>query len=716
MSTPNIRLSLLTLSIAQAFSFSSVAIAQSVEKTLPEVIVTPTEQFGSRSGRASVGGFSDAPLLQTPASISVYDQQQLQDRQIRQTTDLVKFDASLNEAYNAIGYAEQFSIRGYTLDNSTSYRKDGLPISSDASIPLENKERIEVLKGLAGLQAGIATPGGVLNYVTKRPTSAPLRLATVGVSERGTLYSAIDVGGRLDGDKRFGYRINAAAEKLRSYVEGADGERYFVSGAFDWRLTPQALLQLDLDYQHKSQLSVPGFQLLNGTALPTGIAADTMLNNYSWSKPVKTDSGNIGLRFDYQFDADWRATLSANQYQIKRDDFAAFPYGCTTGNLFPGFCGNGEYDVYDYQSENESKSQTAAQALLQGNVTTGALRHELTFGISGARRRDKAGDFVYDFRGTDNLYGRTTGLTGSALKTGPVGLRRKEIEQSLFAQDILSLSDKVKLHAGLRHTKIERDQLNSSAAVIGRYDRSYLLPNVALVFNPVSNWTLYGSYSEGLEHGGTAPLGTANQNLILDPSKSRQVEFGVKTELANDLTMSAALFHIKKPNEYTEFSSNTYLRRGDAVHRGLELSLQGRATRDLMLGTSISILDTETKNTGDPAIEGKRAANAPDLRSSVYADYALRQMPGLSLNGSWQYTGSKVFGPVSTTRVKVPDYHLFNAGARYVTRVAGQTTTLRFNVDNVFDKFYWRDATNLLGGYLLPGAPRTFRVTAQFEF
>jgi outer membrane receptor protein involved in Fe transport len=131
----------------------------------------------AKADTASVGGFSEAPLLQTPASISVYTQQQMQDQGIRSTTDVVRFDASLNEDYNAIGYAEQFSIRGFRLDNFSSYRKDGLPISSDASIPLENKERIEVLKGLAGLQAGqrpaassITSPSDRLQYVA--PPSA----------------------------------------------------------------------------------------------------------------------------------------------------------------------------------------------------------------------------------------------------------------------------------------------------------------------------------------------------------------------------------------------------------------------------------------------------------------------------------------------------------------------------------------------------------------
>ncbi len=402
MSTPNLSFSLLALAIMQAFSASAAAQqTQQSPQDLPEVVVT-----GSRTGaagRASVAGFSDAPLLQTPAAVSVFSRAQMQDLQIRSTSDAMKFDASVSDAYNAVGYAEQFSIRGFALDNSSSYRKDGLAIPGDTQIPLENKERIEVLKGLAGFQSGVAAPGGIVDYVVKRPTNAPLRSVTVGASERGTLYGAADLGGRFE-DRRFGYRINAAAERLRSYVKGADGERKFVSAAFDWQISPQALLQIDADYQDKSQVSAPGFQLLNGTDLPTGVSGKTMLNNQPWSKPVSTQSSNIGLRFEYQFSPEWHATLSANRHAFKRDDYTAFPYGCGSAELYPGYCGNGDYDVYDYQSLGEKKSPLATQALLQGKFSTGALRHELTLGSSRFKRSDEAGAYLYDYAGTSNIY------------------------------------------------------------------------------------------------------------------------------------------------------------------------------------------------------------------------------------------------------------------------------------------------------------------------
>ncbi|WP_076594086.1 TonB-dependent siderophore receptor [Herminiimonas arsenitoxidans] len=713
MSASHSRRSLIALAVAQACAFAPAAMAESSENVLPEVVVTSDSAKDGIARNASIGGFSEAPLRETPASISVITREQMQDRSIRTATDAVKYDASVQNSYNAVGLSDWFAIRGFVLDQGSSYRKDGLVILAQSSIPMENKESFEILKGLAGLQSGIASSGGVLNYVTKRPTNEPLRTVTLEVSERGTRYAAVDLGGRFE-DQRFGYRINAAVEDIRSYVRASNGDRRFVSGAFDWRISPRALLQVDVDYQHKSQLTVPGFQLLGSDLrIPTGVSGKTMLNDQPWSRPVTDDTNNLGVKFEYELNDNWRTTLQANAFALRRDDAVALSVGCPATGSFSNYCANGDYGLYDLRRDNDKRTVNTTQALLQGRFNTGTVKHELTTGVSTLNRRDSFADYLFDFVGTGNIYNPVY-YNYTLGPTKPVSLRRKDDERSVFMQDILSLTDKLKLHAGVRYTQLKRDQFNAGGTLLRHTDEGFALPNVALVFSPQENWSIYGSYSEGLDPGGEVPDGATNQGTVLDPSRSRQYEVGVKADISSNVSVAAALFQIKRTNEYID-SSNTYVVAGDAIHRGVELSAQGRVTRNLMIGASMTALQATAENTGDAQIEGKRVGNVPKLKSALYMDYALPQMPALKLNGTWIYSSSKEFVPNRDIRTAIPGYSVLNLGARYATKVSGVKTTFRFGVDNVFNKFYWGDASNAFGGYLIPGAPRVFRLSAQMD-
>jgi iron complex outermembrane receptor protein len=701
--TPTLKQSVLACAILQALS--SNAFAQTSAQPIPEVVITGQKPLAT--GHAAVGGFSDAPLLETPASITSIGQAQMQELSIRSTSDAMKYDASVSDAYNAVGYAEQFSIRGFALDNNASYRKDGIAIPADTQIPLENKERIEVLEGLAGLQVGVAAPGGIVNYVTKRPTSKPLRSATVEVSERGTVYGSVDLGGRFE-DRRFGYRINAAAESIRSYVRGADGHRNFVSGAFDWQITPDALLQLDADFQHKSQISAPGFQLIRNEVLPTNVSPKMLLNDQPWAYPVDTRSTNLGLRFEYKLAPDWLATVSANKHWFKRDDFTAFPYGCSNEGegFYPGFCSNGDYDVYDYQSTGERKSPWGAQAMVQGKFATGALRHALTVGAAYSERHDSYGDYVYDPVGSSNIWvNRVVPPVAADRVTGPVSERFSSEERALFAQDIITFSPQWTLHAGLRHVQVKHVLAPAS-------NDAFLLPSVALVYSPVQNWNVYGSFSHGMESN-VAPMGTTNEFETLRPNRSKQAELGVKGSVGDAMTLSAALFQERKGFEYTN-DENTYVRSGEETHRGLELAAEGKAGADLAYGVSLLALNTTQEHAAQASLNGKRVTDVPAFKSTAWADYAVPAVPGLKVNGNWQFAGKKAFD--AENRVFVPSYNVFGLGAAYALKAGMTAVTLRARVDNVFNRFYWRDVTPVLGGYLFPGAPRTFRVSAQLDF
>lgn len=286
---------------AVAVLFASATGAQTTAPTLPTVRVEASQQ----APQADITGFGDQPLKELPISATVVDAQALQSSGARRLADLTQFDASVTDAYNSPGYWDYLSIRGFTLDNRFNYRREGLPISAETSIPLDNKERIEILKGTSGIQAGTSAPGGLVNYVVKRPTEKDLRSATVEVSGRGGVLGAIDLGGRFGVDRVFGYRFNVAHETLRPRIDDLDGRRSLVALATDWRVGRDTVVEAEVEWSHKSQPSQAGYSLLGNRLAPVP-SPHLNLNNQPWSQPSVFGALTGTLRIEQALNADWR--------------------------------------------------------------------------------------------------------------------------------------------------------------------------------------------------------------------------------------------------------------------------------------------------------------------------------------------------------------------------------------------------------------------------
>lgn len=200
----------------------------------------------------------------TPASLDVIGRDRLDARQVRSLSELAREDASLGDSYAPVGYYQNLNIRGYPLDLGSGYRFNGLLLTGEQLLMPEDKAQVEVLKGLAGLDAGVVEPGGLINFVSKRPQD--VRTLTLGTDSHGSRYAALDAGAWLRPD--FGVRANLAWEDLQSYVHHADGRRTAYALAADWQPSERTWVLLDVNHQDSAQRSVSGYQLLGGQSLP----------------------------------------------------------------------------------------------------------------------------------------------------------------------------------------------------------------------------------------------------------------------------------------------------------------------------------------------------------------------------------------------------------------------------------------------------------------
>ena len=685
------------------------------EIELRAVQVLGQDESGYRSDTASVGGFNEAPLLDTPASISVINAALIKDQQARLLSEVLRNDASVGDSYAPIGYYENFVVRGFSLNAASSYKINGRTITGEQNVALENKQQVEVLKGLAGLQSGISEPSGVINYVTKRPQD--VRSVTVSTDDRGSGYIATDVGGWFGSEQQFGLRANVAHEDLNSYVEHANGQRDFLSLAFDWNISPDAVLQLDAEYQNKQQRSVPGYQLLGGSAVPHDASPKKLLGHQSGSKQVGIDSLNLNGKFDYRFSDQWKGSVSAARSKVVIDDYSSFAWGGDTNGVGNYFTPDGNYDIYDYRSPDDTRRDDEVQAAMTGLFDTVGLGHELTFGTSAFRR-------VIDKREAVNAYIGSGNINDDAPTFAPTNVPLNDSHRNLdsrqygvFVTDRIRFNEQWQTILGGREVRLDEKAFDSNGDQARHTQQYVFLPQASLIYKPIENISLYTSYSKGLSLGGTAPWFASNPNESLAPTVSRQIEAGVKYDWRR-ISFAAAVFQTRQAYQYAKpdgAGNFTYVQQGEQKNTGLELSANGWATDRLQIATSVAAIRARVSGSGTPDYEGHQAINVPKLRASVYADYALPWVNGLAVLGGVQYSAKKYAN--RSGNVEVGDYAVVNVGSRYTTKIDGYETVFRLSVDNLFDKRYWRDAGEYMGDdYLFQGAPLTARLSASVDF
>src|ERR1700761_5916127 len=276
----------------------------------------------STADSAGVTGFSQ-PLSRTPIQADVVDPKTLADIGALSLSDLTRIDASITDSYNAVGYWTTFTVRGFQVDNQRNFRRDGLPINAETSLPLENKSDVEVLKGLSGMQAGTSAPGGIVNLVVKRP-DVDLRSATLLWSQNGTYGVAADLSQRFGEQRQFGARLNLSATRLDPNYRDDKGHKQTASLATDWRIADGSLLELEFEHSLQSQPSVPAFSTFAGVVPdPHTIDPHINLNDQPWSLPVVLQGNTMSLRFTQALAPDWSLKLQALQQRLVSNDHLA---------------------------------------------------------------------------------------------------------------------------------------------------------------------------------------------------------------------------------------------------------------------------------------------------------------------------------------------------------------------------------------------------------
>ncbi len=715
-----LRPTLLTLALCAALPLYASEAGTDTAEHSPTELAAVRVQARQPVPASRITSFGSGDWKSTPASMNIVDREQLDHLQVRSLSELARSDASLGDAYAPVGYYQNIAIRGFALDPATGYRFNGLSIAGEQRLALENIESVQILKGEAGLAAGVMAPGGIINYVGKRP--AEVRNLTLGTDSEGSRYAAIDVGHWLT--PRLGLRFNAAWDASNSYIDHADGRRNFYALAADWLIGARSKLEVDANYQTSAQRSASGYQLLGGSLLPGKVDTDRMLGHQPWQQPVGIASTNITAAHTHDFSPTWQSRIAVGHSRSVIDDNVAFAYGCyyaaqCADGSVPGnyFAPNGDYDIYDYRSPDDTRRNQELRAELRGNFHTGNIGHQLTVGVDGFRRTVDKRRNVNEYVGTVNINdSQLPVFAPSPLQPGASARRLDSRQTALFVLDRVSVGDNWEWLLGGRHVRLDERAYDKRGNPQRHSRLSQFLPQTALLWKANDALNVYASYVEGIALGQEAPFWTSNADTFLPSVQSRQFEAGLKYSLARDLQLGAAVFRTTQPYQYAKPDDSelgyTFVEQGKQAHTGLELSANGHLTDALQIFASASALQARARDTGTASYEGHQLVNVPKLRASVHLAYALPFAQGLDVTGGWRHASSNIARADGGARA--PSYNVFDAGLRFQHQLQGHALRWNLSVDNVFNHFYWRDTGSSLGDYyLFPGAPRQARLSVS---
>lgn len=212
---------------------------------------------------------------------------------------------------------------------------------------------------------------------------------------------------------------------------------------------------------------------------------------------------------------------------------------------------------------------------------------------------------------------------------------------------------------------------------------------------------------------------------MVEPFRSKQYEIGAKARLG-ELDLSAAIFEIKRPVAYLVGSgaSEDFKIQGTQRNRGFELTTGGKLVDTLSMYGGFTLLDAKIKNAKDGVSEGKTVIGEPKFQANVLFDYAVPSTNKLAFTTNFHYTGKRYIDNANAHSVN--GYFTTDVGARYTTKAwLGKETTIRFDINNLFDKKYWAGMfpSDVDGGAagrpatsLFLGQSRTFMLSAQVKF
>lgn len=704
-------LAALVLSI---YSQADAVLAQArPDQGLPEVEVSgqgepadgPVRGYDAqRSGTATK---TDTPLKEVPASLTVIPAQLMQDTAMQGLGDAFRYVPGVL-LHQGEGNRDQIVIRG----NSTTadFYVNGVRDDAQVFRDLYNLERVEFLKGPAGMIFGRGGAGGAVNLVTKKPVFDRLLDATVTLGSYNQVRGTIDAGNKWGDSAAF--RLNGMIEGADSFRTGADLRRYALNPAVTVALSGKTSLTFSYERIHDDRTADRGFPSQKGRPLDAEPAR--FFGNAGQSNSVQTTD-----RFAFVFDH-----ALGNGWQLKNTLQLAY-YDKFYQNVYPGGAVNaaGNLTLSAYNNQNW-RTNAFNQSDLTKKFKLGGIEHTVLVGAEIGHQNST------NVRNT-GFFGAATSIsvpaanpfataTRFAQNTTDANNNVKADIAAFYVQDQVALSREWKAIAGIRYDRfsVNSDDRRTLATAfdLARTDAGFS-PRAGLIWTPTAGASYYVSYSFSMLPSGEQ-LGLAITTSELAPEKAKNYEIGAKWGVRPRLSLTAALFRTDRTDVRVADPVNAgfFVKSGRQSVAGLEVGLMGQVARnwevfaaytnqDGRVKSPISSGTTASVATITPA--GNKIGLVPNQLFSVWNKVSLGAGWAAGLGVTYQSSSYTSFNNTvklpAFTRLDGAVYHSFD-----------RSTRLGLNVENIAGRKYFPtvDGDNNIS----PGAPRTWRLTLAKSF
>ncbi|MBJ8417060.1 TonB-dependent receptor [Acinetobacter courvalinii] len=673
---------------------------------------------GQVASGGRVGIFGNQKNLDTPFNLTSYTNAYIQSRQAKSVGDVLKADPSVRVGRGFGNFQESYYIRGFNLGSDDTAYNGLYSILPRQYIPTELFERVEVLKGassfLNGAMPGNGGIGGAINLLPKRAGNEPLNRVTVGTDFNGGQIAS-DISRRFGENQEFGVRVNTAYHGGNTSVDDEKNSLGLAAIGLDYR-GDRLRLSGDMGYSNnRLTASRPNISLAGLTEVPAAIKTSS---NYAQKWTYSNEEDVFGsYRAEYDLNDAVTAYAAYGFRHGEEQNRLANPTLTNASN------GDAKYSRFD---NGRVDMVNTGEIGVRGKLQTGSIQHNLVLSGSAFQQNTRNGWAMSGSNTTNILhpdYSNAPELTiGNPERVNDPKLgTRTRLRSIAIGDNISALDDKLIVMLGARYQKIMQETYNyqtDGSKINPAYNEAKWTPALGVTYKLTPEFSVYANYIESLAKGLSNT--TADATTTLKPFVAKQKEMGAKYE--NDrLGASISLFDINKQRGVLQ--DGVFSDAGEYVHRGVELNTYGKLTDSITVLGGASWLHAKQKNTGSTLYDGNNEVGVPKFQANLGAEWALPVPQEISLNAQLTYTGSTYAS--LDNKLKVNDWTTLDIGANYKTQLGQTPTTFNFKVNNVFNKDYWssiglsdniNSTANTNNGYVVAGLPRTFMLSASFDF